>query len=397
MRLKGWKVSFLSISSLVMLGLACPSAWGQTNAEKDALGKAAIAGCVANIESFTFYECRYRNTKAQARSVEAAIRGDYLNANFSDNRLVIDGDRDLYEGFAPPPDPKQAKPIPGKKGGLMVASSGFSDRYLSDGKKEMNYSPGLRSINLFSMESTKRGITITPLGMIFGGHRISSGPKVWLNQPERFAFSVDGFQEVDGRPVITVQFKDKNIFRPGSEPAIEFSYTYSFDPARGHLPLRKQMLWNGKPKSQTFVTHIRECSKQRWFPERYVIVDTPDKDGAPYGVREIKLLELDADHRPDKSEFFVNVPAGTQVLAFDKRDGRHFFNLKQDEKIHIDDIPKLFEMCEQAANTPLMDTAVPHNSTAVWVRWAVGIAGLILVSGGAYFLVRRFRLKRVTV
>lgn len=277
----------------------------------------------------------------------------------------------------------------------MTVSPGPSDRYLSDGKKEMNYLPPLRSINLFSMESKKRGIDITPLGMIFGGHRIRNGPKVWLKQPERFAFSVDGFQEVDGRPVITIRFKDKEIFRPGSDPAIVFSYIYSFDPARGHLPIRVQMLWNGKPKSQTFVTHLRECSNQRWFPERYVKVATPDKEGALYDVREIKLLELDADHRPDKSEFFVNVPAGTQVSEFDKPMGRHFFTLKQDEKITLDDIPKLFEMSEQVPNTPLMDTAIPQSSTAAWVRWTVGLAGLILATGGVFFLVRRFWFKRV--
>jgi hypothetical protein len=395
MRRKTQAVSFGAVSSLLVLWFASSSVPGQTPAEKEALGKAAIAACVANIESFTFYECSYRNTKAQARSIEAAIRGDYLNASFSDNRLVVDGDRDLYEGLAPPPDRKQAKPIPGKKGAFMIATPGPSNRYLSDGKKEMSYSPGLRSINLFSIESNKRGVDITPLGTLFGGHRITQGPKIWLNQPEQFAFSVDGFQEVDGRPVITVRFKNKEIFRPGSEPAIEFTYTYSFDPARGHLPIRLQMLWNGKPKSQTFVTHIRECSNQRWFPERYVIVDTPDKEGALYDVREIKLLELNADHRPDKNEFFVNVPAGTQVLEFDKRDGRHFFNLKQDEKITIDDIPKLFEMCEQVANTPLMDTAVPHSSSMAWIRWTVGLVGLILVLGGVCFLMRRFWRKRV--
>lgn len=397
MRRKTGTICFSSVSSLLALWFASSAVPGQTPTQKETQGKAAIAACVANIESFPFYSCRYRNTKAQAHSIEAAIRGNYLNASYSDNRLVVDGSQDLYEGFAPPPDPTQRKPIPGKKGAFMAPSPGVSDRYLSDGKKEMNYSPALRSINLFSIESNRRGIDITPWGMIFGGHRLRNGPKVWLNQPERFTFSVDGFQEVDGRPVLTVRFKDKEIFRPKSGPAIEDSYTYSFDPARGHLPIRLQLLWNGRPKSQTFVTHLRECSKQRWFPERYVIVDTPDKEGALYEVREIKLLELDADHRPDKSEFVVSIPAGTQVLDVAKRDGRHFFTLKQDEKISIDDIPKMFEMCEQVPNTPLMDTAIPQSSTAAWIRWAVGLAGLILVSGGVFFLVRRFWLRRIPV
>lgn len=393
MRLKAWTVCFFIGHSLWIFWLVSPLAWGQTPGEKVTLGKAAISAYASNIESFTFYKCRYRITKAEAHSIEGAIRGDYLNASFYDNRLLVDGDHDLYEGFAPPPDPKQSKPVRGKKGVFAVPSPGFSNRYLADGKREMNYSPPLRAINLYSVESRVHGIPLTPLGMSFLGHRNRNGPNVRLNQPERFAFSVDGLQEIGGRPVITARFKDNNIFRPGSEPPIEFCYTYSFDPARGYLPIRMQMLWNGKPKTQIFVTAIRECSNQRWFPERSVEVDTPDKDGALYDVREIKLLELDADHRPDKSEFFVNVPAGTSVLEFAKQDSRHFFHLKQDEKISVEDLPKLFEMTEKSATTPLMDTAIPHSSTAAWIRWTVGLAGLILASGGAFFLVRRARFK----
>src|SRR5579884_518102 len=330
MRLKVCNVSFLSISSLVMLGLASSSARGQTTVENEALGKAAIAAYTANIESFPFYKCRYRYTKAQARSIEAAIRGDYLNAGYYDNRLIVEGDRDLYEGFAPRPNPKQAKPIPGEKGTFIVSSPGVSDQFLADGKRQMRYSPFLQAVKLYSVESSFRGIHITPLGMNFVGHRNRNGPNWRLNQPERFEFSVDRFQEIDGRPVLTVRFKDKEIFRPGSEPSIEFSYTYSFDGSRGYLPIHMEMLWNGKPKTQVFITQIRECSNQRWFPERSVAVDTPDKAGALYDVSEIKLLELDADHRPDASEFFFNIPAGTQILEFDKMDGRHFFKLKQD-------------------------------------------------------------------
>ncbi|HZV05621.1 MAG TPA: hypothetical protein VE999_11110 [Gemmataceae bacterium] len=375
--------------------MTSPSLWGQAAGEKEALGKAALAAYAANVESFTFYKCRYRHTRAQARSIEDAIRGDYINARFYDNRLIVDDSRDLYEGFAPPPDPKQARPARGKKGSFVVPSPGFSDRYLADGKREMSYSPVLGGINLYSVESNAHGIELTPLGVNFLGHRNIHGPNVRLNQPEKFEFSVDGFQEIDGRPVITVRLKDKEIFRPGSAPAIEFCYTYSFDPARGHFPIRIQMLWNGKPKTQVFVTRMRECSNQRWFPERSVEINTPDKEGALYDVLEIKLLELDADHRPDKSEFYFNIPAGTQVLEFAKLDGRHFFTLKQEEKITIDDIPKLFELCEKAADTPLMDTAIPHSSSAAWIRWSVGVAGLILVAGGVYHLVRRFWLKRV--
>ena len=362
-------------------------------AEKEALGKAAITAYAANIHSFPFYKCRYRHTKAQARSVEDAVQGKYLNAFSYDNRLLVDGERELYEGMAPPPDPKQRQPMPGQKGVFRVPARGLSDHYLADGKREMDYLPVLQAINLFKMETRARGIDFTPLGMQFVGHRSKHGPDARLRQTDRFEFSVDGLQEIDGRPVITARFKEKVTSRPGRQPPIE-TYIYSFDGSQGYLPIRMTMLRNSKPRFHVFVSDVRECSNQRWFPERSVVVDIPDKEGALYDVSELKLLELDADHHPNKSEFFFVIPAGTTVSHFGNPADEGYFTLKQDEKIHVDDLPTLFEMCEKAKNTPLMDTAIPHSSFSPWMRWSVGIAGLILVLGGTYYLVRRTRLKR---
>jgi hypothetical protein len=360
--------------------------------EKETLGKAAITAYATNISSFPLYKCRYRHTKAQARTIEDAIRGHFLNARFYDNRLIVDGEKDLYEGFAPPPDSQQGQAVPGRKG-FIVPSSGNSNRYLGDGAREMNYSPPLRSVNLFSAESRIHGIDITPLGMDFVGHRNYNGPDTWLRQPERYDFSADGLEEADGRPVVTVRFKDKKAFRAGTPQEIAFTYLFSFDGSRGYLPIRIMTLWNGKPKIQVFVTHIRECSNQRWFPERTVSVATPDKDGDLYDVSEIKLLELDVDKRPDTSEFSFLIPAGTTVIDTSKSDGRHF-KLEQDEKIRIEDLPLLFARTQQAVDKPLMDVANRHRDSHSRLRWLLGFLGIILALVGAILLLRRFRLKR---
>jgi hypothetical protein len=306
---------------------------------------------------------------------------------------VAEGQRRHHQGFAPPPNIKPGQRIPGKKG-VRVPSPGHSDKYLADGKREMNYLPPLQSINLFSVEKKSHGIDVTPLGMNFVGHRSRNGPDAKLRDPDHYEFSVDDLQEIDGRPLVTVRFKSKVSFKPGTPEEIKFSYIYSFDSSKGYLPIRMTALWNDKPKTQVFVTHIRECSNQRWFPERTVAVVTPDKAGALYDVSEGKLLELDADHHPDKNKFFFTIPAGTTVLDFGDPNGRNFFKLKQDERISVEDLSKLFEMCEKSAHNPLMDTAIPHSSISSWIRWTVGLAGLILVSCGSYFLVRRYRLKR---
>jgi hypothetical protein len=369
------------------VALAAGAASGQDPAsgadKKVVAAKAAIVGYAANVSAFPYYKCRYRCTKGQAKSVEEAIQGKLTSARFHDNRLLVSDEKDLYEGFAPPPDPKQAVEVPGKKGHFRVMAPGNSDRYLGDGKREMGYSPVLRAINLYSKDTSHYQVSDTPLGMGLIGHRSSGGPDVLLTRKDRYDFSVAGMEEVDGRPVVTVRFNDRKTWRRRDE-TIAFALVFSFDGSRGNLPIRMALLWNEKPRTQVFVTHARECSGQRWFPERTVVVDLPDKPGAPCDVLEIKLLELDADQRPDASEFFFTIPAGTSVLRFGE--GQKFFRLKQDEKISIEDLPRLFKMVDESAQKPLMDTAIPRPRP---YRWVGAVTGLALALGGGLYLVRR--------
>jgi hypothetical protein len=356
--------------------------------EKEALGRAVITGYAANVNSFVYYKCRYRCTNAEARTVQDAIRGVYLNARSFDNRLVVDGEKDLYEGFAPPPDPKTARPAPGekgKKGMFIIPSQGSMDKYMGDGQRELDFGPFMRTINLFSSGKNYRGLDYPPLGMHYVGHRNRFGPDVLLSKPEMYAFSVDGPEDIDGRPVVTVRFKEKHIFKAPEGP-LEFTKVFSFDQSRGCMPIRMTTLWNGKPKKQVFVT-LRECSNQRWFPERTVIVYTPDKRDALYSLLEIKVLELDTDQRPDRGEFRLKIPAGTAVLEFGNPGP--FFKLRQDEEISIDDLPTLFEMLKQVEVNPRMDTAIPHSHPYGWIRWPLGILGVLVALGCLVFVVRR--------
>ncbi len=386
-----------SLSIVFLMALLTPLAFVRGDGapaagapDLDTLGKAAVIRYAANMNAFPYYECRYRCTEGQAKSVKDALDGRFLNSRYYDNRLLIDGEKESYEGFAPPPDPKQSFEAPGKKGMHILPAFGSTNRYLADGKREMNYTPFLKSANLFAAEKNHHGVDVTPLAMGFVGHHNSGGPDVLMTRKDRYDVAPSRIEEMDGRPVVTVQLNDKEVAQLKEGP-LAFRKTFSFDEARSPLPVRMTTLWNGKPKIQAFVTNVRECSKQRWFPERTVIVYTPDREGGLYDFKEIKLLELDCDRRPNSDEFSHNIPAGTAVLTFD--DGK-FFTLKQDEKIGVGDLPSLFEMVQNAGSKPRMDTAVPHPNP---YRWLALAGGLTLAVGGTGYLVRRrWRARRAT-
>lgn len=377
---------------LVCLFALAHVAKGQEGASKmqdlQTLSKAAITAYAANIHAFPFYTCRYRVTKAEAKSPEAAIARQFLNATSYECRESVDGDKHLYEGFGTPPDPRHKRPIAGQPGAYAVVHFGDSTRYLADGKRELSFFPPMATINLWRQEKHQRGVNFTPLSMMFIGDRQRGGPDVELAQPDKYEFQVRGLQEVRSCPVITVRFKYKDSFMLHGKKTF-MTRDFSLDPAHGHLPAQMVLYFNDQIRDLVAVTDVRECSNGRWFPERSVQVITPDREGSLYDVHEIQLLELDADHRPKAGDFVHTFPAGTAVCEVD--DMSKFFRLKQDEKISVDDLPNLFGMLERVAVEPYMDTAIPRP--AWWQSWVLGLGGLVLALGGAFVLVRRWRLR----
>lgn len=191
-----------------------------------------------------------------------------------------------------------------------------------------------------------------------------------------------GLEELEGAPSIVLEVTSKE---PGNQ------IRYWLDPAHGHLPVKAVATHEGKPRLETRLTHIRECSNQRWFPERSITVFPPVRIGAPRVVCELTVLELDADRRPDAAEFVLTIPRGTQVQ--DQANLGTFFHLKQEEKIGLDELPAIATMLDRAPSNPLMDTAIPRPGPYRWLyRGAWLTAGIALLLGGAWlFLRRRFR------
>lgn len=353
-------------------------------AETDA--RAAIVANSANYDSFRYYKCRFRTTKGEALSVADALAGNLQNVSSWDSRVAVDGDREACEGFAPPPDPKKGIPI--KDGGKMVYSPGDSSRYVSNGPQQLRYLLPFQGASLTSIAKQPYYYNTTPLNLLSLGHRNVFGPAALLTQPERYVFTFVGAEEVLGRPVLTVRFDDRQIVR-FPEGDTSFANTFSLDGSQGCIPVRMIGLRNGKIRSEIYVTEVAACKRGQWFPLRVVRIDTPTLAPTPFGVTELRVTELDADHRPDARDLSVPLPAGTGIWERDTP--WHAFRLKQDEAVGPDDLPKLFAMLEKVDKQPLMDTAIPRTSPYRWLGWSIGIGVALAACVGVAFWIRRGR------
>ncbi len=355
-------------------------------ADKDAAVKVALVGYAANINSFTHYSCRYKITRAVAHSLDEALQGKFTNATEYECRLAVDGDMTVCEGLTPahPPNPKNAIKNPKKPGVGIVPDDGInSDRYLADGQRTINFCPQMKSLGLWVNERSNRRIGDTPLEVLGAGLRNQHGIDVMARDTENYVLSSDGLEDLEGRPVVSLRLTYK---KPNQVQR------YSLDPGRGYLPTRRSLYDDNQVRSHTYLRSARECSGQRWFPEHVTEISIPNQPGGRFGVIEARVLEFDADHRPDRSAFAISVPAGTQVS--DQVDYRNPFYLKQEEKIHVDDLASLFRKMDEAQTSPLMDTALPKSPWRAWPRWATGAAGVLIALVGGFLLLRR-RLRRL--
>jgi hypothetical protein len=338
--------------------------------DKQAICEAAMTAYAANLHSFTRYQCRYSYAQGYAKSIDDAVQGRFINLRSYDNRLLVDGEKDFYEALGPVEklDPKKSTPVPGHEGLSMIDVFYRSERYLSDGEREVYIIPQFNVISFHDGEGPRRGITDTPLGMHMLRHRGIHGPDFLKSRRDTFDMICDGLEEVDGLPMVTVRFKRKQY---NSE------MKFCFDASRGYLPARMETIRDGKVRTRVLLTHAIEVNGQRWFPERSVAIDMMPGDNNLYRVTEIKVLELEVDRRPPADEFAIKVAGGTPVEYVDHPGKR--FVLRQPEVIGVDDLVKLESMLNQVGTTPLMDTAIPRGDRR-WY-WLGAVAGVAIALG----------------
>lgn len=375
----------------------------QTGTPMDAadLVRAAVTASAANRHSFSSYSCRYRVTKASARSVEDAIARRWINAKACEFRYALDGAYEIQESFGPTAAElasiKDTRPF---VAGYKYVNADF-DRagYLRNGNLEIGHIPELRTASLTSPDRPHRVRVGTLLDFGVMGARFENAPEKLLENAATFDFVPGGPDTVGGIPVVTAEFHGKAA-RPGED------YRFSLDPGRGYLAVKASFTnktLNKMPKSrrtgpilEVFLLAARECSARRWYPERWVMVAYPDVPGRELIVWDYELLEFDADHRPDHSTFTRELPAGTGV-----KDYTHplkQFVTKKVERINVDDLSRIEQMIKDAPefgsevpDAMRKDTAITPTGRYIWPR-RLGIgAGVGLAAWGIYALLRRRR------
>lgn len=361
------KISLVVIT-ILYVGMAVARTGSEAIPTKDGgpQARAALAAYSANLNSFPYYKLRFRVTEGDARTLEDALAGKIMDAKWSDKLIIKDETRELLRGLETSKDPKLSDPE--AEGAL---------NFLSNGDLRMAYMPAWQSadIRMGNLES-HGGLHLTPMHEI--GHRNRKGPDAMLREADKFKYTFVGMEDIQGQGVYTILFEHPH--KDASGKITRTDQYYSLDPARGYLPRRHRWVFDGKEGSVTYLTHDRECSNQRWFPERLVTYFSGFDP--PRLVREFRLLDLEVDKRPKPEDFNVVLPAGTLI----KDGSKDMFRLKQEEKVGPDDLPRLVAMLKEKKTNPLMDTAIPRSSPYRWAYWA---GGIMVGLGAVGYLVRR--------
>ena len=390
---------------LVVAGEAGSLTGGEAGGgDRDAIG-VAIQGYQANREAFPSIRCRFRATKAKARSIEEAIQGAFVGDPIVYECLwVVNGAKVRHEALcrSAPGNPEEvfsttknkATANQGSTDGVHaqateVAVPCFSTGVLRNGSYALSYAPLGQTANLYPSDlEDPYGIRLTPFSMDIMGRDEMVNPARVLQDclGGMFSGSFDGAEKVLGADTLafTATYKSGNASSIG-KPA----YRFLLDPRRGYLPIHT---WGTRPDTakrayEAYMTHVRACSRDRWFPERSVVIWDIGGKG-PYTCQEIKVLELDVDNPPADQDLCADLKAGTQVNV---RGRPEWLVLRADEKVMATALEPLHQRCIEAGKkhgeqAEFAKRAEPKPAPDNRLRWLVtamvgcGLAAAVLWS-----------------
>lgn len=346
----------------------------------------------ANLDSFTQFTCRYTSTTSRAKTVEDALAGRYTGESRTGKMLwaidgknvslkVIEDERTSRERDKPP----KLEPIPGQPKLSMGQPIPFATKeYLHNGNESILFDPRLKNANV-------RGL----------------GRPHWF---PRFLFGCYGMEGCQSHihPLVTAlrdspsKCKATRVTESGRElikVTVDFGargtneekgvWEYWFASDRGFLLVRTIEQYDDDTQLTYRYEFLdpRPCPNGRWFPGRVVKL-TRQKQSTDWNVLDSGVVELQVDQRPSREHFEITMPAGTAITDFDS--GKYWFRTKKQERVHLDDLPRVYDMSQQIAKEPLMDTAiVSPPSRYVWAQWTLGLAAGLAALGSLTWYFRR--------
>lgn len=331
------RLGLLSVIVLVCLPCAecsCQQAdHGLTEEEMIRL-KTIAEGCLHNREAFPFFACRFVIIQGTASSVaEAVEKGPTEGTVEAEGLWMVAGDKERYEinRKVQPEEVKVEKVGEGQEGISLIFPPA---KRVGQGSVVLSVDGMLHGGGLYSPDSPPPPVTMTPWDMI--GEMGSEGKlnPGWLVthrlDSENIRFRFGEIREIDGRRLVPIVVEIVGD---------EAEFTFFVDPSRGFLPIQLWINDVGQPPFRKgFVTHVRECSGGRWFPERVVGTEFGGGDETQRCLaRELKVTELNVDSPPGDEDFAIWLAAGMTVHdCIDPYTNRQ---VKKATRIHVRQLP----------------------------------------------------------
>jgi len=395
-------VRFASMVGLVLV--AGPGASAEKQAPKpvgeDALGYMA-EGYFSNRVAFSHVRCRFRVIRGTAATVQDAMEGKLKDPIRFDGLWLVREDKMLFQLKCDPvvlkrgleqarievqeklsKMRKEAGPSPGLRGGegFSVTVPCANQEVLKFGGRALSHSAEIAGANLFVEDTPPPEIRETPFGMNVMGPDEAHSPGSLIQKAMKknglFTARFEGTDKVRGVETLVAGVEDK----------VGNRWKFYLDPRRGFVPL---LYWMsippaGKKLQQADVLEIRACSQGRWFPLRSVVIHDSD-DPPPLRVERYEVVELEVDAPPPDDQFFLDLPAGTQVSV--PKGGSWFITLTHAERVGAQDLQALEERIARRAELldepkPLAEQPAPFTGfrLAMVVVGAIVLVVLVAVS-----------------
>ena len=364
--------------------------------------KAIGEGYLGNREAFTYFRCEFTFTEGMAATVEDGLAGKLTDAVVSRGVWVVDGDTFRYELSCP--DEILQKAFDGPKLALESPENRSSKFYgvklpcdphgfVTNGKIQLRHGPTIHSANIRSADIPLPGITITPFSVGVMGENDELNPGALLTQggDGSYAFAwLPASSESDGEAeLLTV------AFGWGPDEHGPMRRSMQLDPQKGFLPVHCETFF--KPEDDLVAQYgarvsilsyprIRSVSNGRWFPERSIMLEYPDRD-QPHRTQIVEVKLLEADQRPAASEFEISIPRGTAVA--DPSDLRSGFKLQSTRRVGPDDLDDLLAETHGVLKRRIEGEGSPTPIPRPRLQILMWINGVLLLGLAIWFFTER--------
>jgi hypothetical protein len=336
-------------------------------ATADEAADAARVSCVAyraNMASLQTFKCRYVYTRANAKNLEAALAGAYTDVRMIVFDFVRDGKRQRFENVTPiDVTPPKNSPAVERVGRVGVAYHPTEFTPIADlrlGEEGLHYLVPWKRVTVTDSGETARLPYSTPLSIVGWENVLGPTKQLELTDSGNATFSSGGVIQIREQPCVHAQFKSEKW---GNQE-------FYFAPGSGYVPIFIRERLPTVQEVQTQVLEVRDVGDHRWFPIHIVQVTLGRTPDGPVRVLDIHATELQMDKVKDE-DLAISVPAGARVeWLFAERHESERLDLRQNEKLIPDDIPKMKELLARRAQNPLADTAVgPSDQSRRTSKW----------------------------